>query len=209
MKTKKKHILCFGDSNTYGFNPHGGRYDDDTRWTRVLAGLLGSGYLILEEGLNSRTTALDDPYEPYRNAMDHIVPCIQTHAPLDLTILMLGTNDLKDYFQPSVEKICRRLRRLTEIILEVSQAPILLVCPAALGESSPGDPCALLYPPHSVEVSRNLGTALKKTARELGVPYMDASDYVSPDPADHVHLSAESHALLARAFAEKIIELGI
>ncbi len=209
MNTKTKHILCFGDSNTYGFNPYGGRYDADTRWTRVLASLLGSGYLILEEGLNSRTTALDDPYEPYRNAMDYIVPCIQSHAPLDLTILMLGTNDLKDYFQPSVEKICHRLRRLTEVILEVSLAPVLLVCPAALGESSPGDPCALLYPPHSVEVSRNLGTALKPMAEELGVPYMDASDHVSPDPADHVHLSPESHALLARAFAEKITELGI
>ena len=204
-----KHILCFGDSNTHGFNPHGGRYDDDTRWTMVLAGLLGSDYLILEEGLNSRTTALDDPYEPYRNAMDYIVPCLQTHLPLDLTILMLGTNDLKEFFQPSVEKICSHLHRLTEIILEVSQAPVLLVSPIHLGESSPGDPCALLYPPHSVELSRKLGPALKQTAKELGVPFLDASDYASPDPSDHVHLSPEGHRILAETFAEKIKEIGI
>lgn len=204
-----KHILCFGDSNTYGFNPHGGRYDDNTRWTRVLARLLGSDYLILEEGLNSRTTALDDPYEPYRNAMDYIVPCLQTHAPLDLTILMLGTNDLKEYFQPSVEKINSRLRRLTEVTLEVSLAPVLLVSPVHLGESAPGDPCAFLYPPHSVEVSHNLGPVLKQTAGELGVPFLDASDYVAPDPFDHVHLSPESHHLLAKAFAGKIKEIGI
>lgn len=204
-----KHILCFGDSNTYGFNPAGGRYDDDTRWTRVLAGLLGNGYQILEEGLNSRTTALDDPYEPYRNAMDYIIPCLQTHAPLDLTILMLGTNDLKEYFHPSVEKICRRLRQLTELILDVSQAPVLLVSPVPLGRSSPGDPCALLYPPHSVDVSLGLGAGLKQTAEELGVPFMDAAQYVSADPADHVHLSPESHHILAEVFADKIRELKI
>lgn len=204
-----KHILCFGDSNTYGFNPHGGRYDDDTRWTRVLARLLGSDYMILEEGLNSRTTALDDPYEPYRNAMDYIVPCLQTHMPLDLTILMLGTNDLKQFFHPSVEKINSRLRRMTEIILEVSQAPVLLVSPVHLSESAPEDPCALLYPPHSVEISRNLGPALKQTAEVLNVPFLDASDYVAPDSFDHVHLSPESHHLLAEAFAKKIKEIGI
>ena len=108
-----KHILCFGDSNTYGFDPLRGRYDDHTRWTRVLGTLLGPDYLILEEGLNSRTTAIDDPFEPYRNAMDYIVPCIQSHLPLDLTILMLGTNDMKNYFQPDARKINDRLRSLT------------------------------------------------------------------------------------------------
>lgn len=204
-----KHILCFGDSNTYGFCPTGGRYDDETRWTRVLARLLGPEYLVLEEGLNSRTTALDDPFEPYRNAMDYIVPCLQSHAPLDLTILMLGTNDLKEFFQPTADKIAARLHRLTEVILDISQAPVLLVSPVSLGDSAPGDPCALLYPPHSVQVSRELGAVLEQTAKELGVPFMDASDYVSADPLDHVHLSAESHRLLARAFADKIREIGI
>lgn len=204
-----KHILCFGDSNTYGFNPLGGRYDDSTRWTRVLAGLLGPDYLILEEGLNSRTTALDDPFEPYRNAMDYIIPCLQTHAPLDLTILMLGTNDMKDYFQPEVDKINKRLHRLTEIILDVSQAPVLLVSPVHLGESEPGDPCADLYPARSVEVSRGLAAALQQTADDLGAAFLDAARYVSPSPADHVHLSLDGHRCLAHAFADKINEMEI
>lgn len=204
-----KHILCFGDSNTYGFNPLGGRYDDNTRWTRLLAGLLGPDYLVLEEGLNSRTTALDDPYEPYRNAMDYIIPCLQTHAPLDLTILMLGTNDMKAYFQPSVEKINARLRRLTEIILTVSESPVLLVSPVHLGESTPGAPCAELYPPHSVEVSRGLAAALRQTAEDFGISFLDAAEYAEPDSADYVHLSPEGHRNLAVAFADKIHQMGI
>ena len=70
-----KHILCYGDSNTHGYIPGGGRYDDDTRYTGILAKLLGSDYRIIEEGLNSRTSSFDDPFEPYKNGMDCLVPC--------------------------------------------------------------------------------------------------------------------------------------
>ena len=100
-----KHILCYGDSNTHGYIPGGGRYDDDTRYTGILAKLLGSDYRIIEEGLNSRTSSFDDPFEPYKNGMDCLVPCLDSHKPLELTILMLGSNDMKVYFSPSAEKI--------------------------------------------------------------------------------------------------------
>ena len=106
-----KHILCYGDSNTHGYIPGGGRYDDDTRYTGILAKLLGSDYRIIEEGLNSRTSSFDDPFEPYKNGMDCLVPCLDSHKPLDLTILMLGSNDMKVYFSPSVEKNCRKSRQ--------------------------------------------------------------------------------------------------
>ena len=95
-----KNILCFGDSNTYGLIPFGGRLDEHTRWTRVLSSLLGKDYWIHEEGLNGRTTGLDDPVWPGRNALDYLDLCLETHEPLDLTILMLGTNDLKICFSP-------------------------------------------------------------------------------------------------------------
>ena len=72
-----KHILCYGDSNTHGYIPGGGRYDIKTRWTGILADLLGSDYRIIEEGLNGRTSSLEDPFDPYKNGMEYIVPiCI-------------------------------------------------------------------------------------------------------------------------------------
>lgn len=204
-----KHILCFGDSNTYGCIPYGGRYDDNTRWTRLLANLLGSEYLVIEEGLNSRTSSFDDPFEPYRNAMDYIIPCLETHAPIDLTILMLGSNDMKEFFSPSVEKIADSLRHLTQLILEVSQAPVLLVSPIHLGDQMPDSPCAPIFPPSSVEISHQLGTALKQVADELGVCFLNAADYAEPDPVDCVHLTPEGHQSLANAFYHKIIELKL
>ena len=105
-----KHLLCFGDSNTHGYIPGGGRYDDNTRWPRLLARNLGEDFLVYEEGLNGRTSSMEDPFKPYKNAMDYIIPCLMTHEPLDLTILMLGSNDMKQYFSPSIEKITSGLR---------------------------------------------------------------------------------------------------
>ncbi len=204
-----KHILCYGDSNTHGYNPAGGRYDDNTRWTRQLANLLGSDYLILEEGLNSRTSSLDDPLAPYKNGMDFIVPCIETHKPIDLTILMLGSNDMKQRFAPSVEKITDSLHRLTKTILDVSEAPVLLVSPIHLGDNMENSEFASSFPQASIRISHELGSALEKVAVHLGVAFLNAADYAKPSWEDSLHLTAEGHHALANAFYHKIKEMGI
>ena len=204
-----KHILCFGDSNTYGCIPFGGRYDDNTRWTRLLANKLGEDYQIIEEGLNARTTSLDDPFEPYKNGMEQIIPCLHTHLPVDLTILMLGTNDLKDFFSPSAEKISSALHRMARIIMMVTQAPVLLVSPIHLGDEMADGPCFELFPPSSIEISKQLGASIKKVAEDLNIAFMDAADYAYPDPEDSVHLNPKGHAALAEAFYQKILEMNI
>ena len=95
-----KRILCYGDSNTWGYDPATQeRFDRATRWTGVLRTTLGDGYEILEEGLNGRTTVWDDPIEGYKNGHTYLVPCLETHRPVDLVVLMLGTNDLKKRFR--------------------------------------------------------------------------------------------------------------
>lgn len=202
-----KHILCFGDSNTHGYIPGGGRYDDNTRWTRLLAKNLGEDYLIYEEGLNGRTSSFEDPYEPYRNAMDYIVPCLRTHEPLDLTIVMLGSNDMKEYFSPSVEKIAGGLRELTLRILDVSQAPVLLVSPILLGDEMANSPFADSFPASSLAISHRLGSTLFSIAEELGVYFLDAATIANPSPRDSLHLEPEGHRQLANAFTRKVLDI--
>ena len=91
-----KEILCFGDSNTHGYMPGiGTRYPADIRWSGRLGTLLGDGYHVVEEGMDGRTTAFEDEIQPYRSALGYIDPCLKSHAPLDLVIIMLGTNDTK------------------------------------------------------------------------------------------------------------------
>lgn len=87
-----KEILCFGDSNTHGYMPGlETRYPIDQRWSGLLGKLLGDGYHVVEEGMDGRTTAFEDDLQPWRSALGYIGPCVKTHAPLDLIIIMLGT----------------------------------------------------------------------------------------------------------------------
>lgn len=197
-----KHILCFGDSNTHGFIPGGGRYDDDTRWTGILRQLLGADYMIIEEGLNGRTSSFDDPLEPFKNAMDYIIPCLETHKPLDLTILMLGSNDMKQRFSPSVEKIAAGIELLTRLILDVSGAPVLLVSPILLGNNIDASDFASAFSHSAIAISHELGDALKGVADRLHIPFLNAADYAEPSPKDGLHLTAEGHRALAHAFYE-------
>ena len=96
---KMKRILCFGDSNTWGWNPaNKERFDENSRWTGILKNKLGENYDIIEEGLNGRTTVWDDPIEGYKNGKKHLPSCLESHRPLDIVVLMLGTNDLKSRF---------------------------------------------------------------------------------------------------------------
>ena len=95
----KKHIVCYGDSNTHGYCAEtGGRFSEDERWTCLLQSYLGDDFLVLEEGLSGRTTCFDDPIHEGLSGLDHIYPCLMTHEPVDLLIIMLGTNDTKERF---------------------------------------------------------------------------------------------------------------
>ena len=108
-------VLCYGDSNTWGYDPATRtRYPPHVRWTGVLATRLGAEYRVVEEGLNGRTTRWDDPIEPGRNGLTYLRPCIESHQPLDVIIIMLGTNDLKRRFDLSASDIAQSAAALAE-----------------------------------------------------------------------------------------------
>src|SRR5210317_1873174 len=108
-------ILCYGDSNTWGYNPSSQqRFSPEERWTGVLQKELGMGYRIIEEGLNGRTTVWDDPIEGFKNGMSYLIPCIESHKPINLITIMLGTNDLKIHFSVSAHDIAESVGVLIE-----------------------------------------------------------------------------------------------
>ena len=115
-----KTILCYGDSNTYGaatVERPDGRYGPDERWPGVLRAALGSGWLVIEEGLGGRTTVSDDPVEGLeKNGRTYLLPCLHTHKPLDVVIIMLGTNDLKARFGKSAWEIAQGVGVLVDIV---------------------------------------------------------------------------------------------
>ncbi len=99
----QKHIVCFGDSNTHGYCAEtDGRFDEGHRWTRLLQKSLGEGFLIIEEGLSGRTTCFQDPIHEGLSGIEYMYPCLMSHEPVDLLVVMLGTNDTKERDRKSV-----------------------------------------------------------------------------------------------------------
>jgi lysophospholipase L1-like esterase len=208
-----KTILCYGDSNTWGFIPQTqGRYDHKTRWPMVLSTILNAGsppgdpaWWVVEEGLNGRTTARDD-FEAERNGLKQIVPILTSHKPLDIVVIMLGTNDLKPRFASLPFDIAKGARLTAEAAKASQTGPdnsspkVLLVCPPPTVESGSfahifGD---------TVELSKKLPPFYRQMAQECGAAFLDAGKYIQTSPIDGVHLAAEDHRKLAEAVAEAV-----
>lgn len=209
----KKRILCFGDSNTWGYiGGTGDRFDEDTRWTGRLQKLLGDDYVVVEEGHNGRTTVWDDPVENRLAGLTYLWPCMDSQHPFDLIIIMVGTNDAKLYFNVTARNAAEGAGRLVKLAASSEFGPggtnpqVLLVAPARIEYN---ESVADIFGQHAVEVSEGFSAAYRAKAEELGCHFMDASEYAEPGPADGLHITPESHARLAEAFYAKIKEIGI
>ncbi|MFT5130126.1 MAG: lysophospholipase L1-like esterase [Rhodothermales bacterium] len=208
-----KSILCYGDSNTWGFIPGTDyeRHPYHRRWPGVMAGLLGDGFLVIEEGLSGRTTVYDDPTFLDRNGRVHLPSVLDTHTPVDLVIIMLGTNDTKHHLGLNADDIARGAAWLVNYVLASQAGPgkgaphVLLAAPVAISDAAP------LVCGHAFdgapEKSRQFPRAYGELAEQLGVPLFDAATAASPDDADGLHLDEPAHQALAIALAERVREL--
>lgn len=208
-----KNILFFGDSNTWGYNPENGdRYEYGARWTSIAASLLGNGYNCVAAGLNGRTTVFDDPWKACRNGRDALDIELQSHKPLDLVVIMLGTNDLKfgsaSRSARGIETIVAMAKTANERFITSSPvfpngANILLVSPILIHEKSENNGENDLMP-SGHEESKLFSPLYKAVAENYGVHFLDAAEYACPSELDCEHLTREGHAALGKAIAEKI-----
>jgi lysophospholipase L1-like esterase len=210
-------ILCFGDSNTWGRSGASTeRYSEEVRWTALVQSKLGTDYEIIEEGLRSRTTNIDDddPRFPHRHGLNYLIPCLESHEPLDVVILFLGTNDLKTKFNRIAEQVVLALQELITHIKATSQnrsgeqTKILLVSPPVVREDR------LELAPHTAfsgagEKSKQLGPLLAVLSQKEHIAFLDLAPSVIAGEDDGVHLDPDQHALLAPIIVEKIKELNL
>ena len=205
-----KTILCYGDSNTWGFRPDTQqRYGHSERWTRVLQRLLGEQYWVIEEGQNGRTTVHDDPVDGQKNGLTYLGPCLESHKPIDVVVLMLGTNDLKHRFSKTASDIAKSAGRLVHTIQESDTGPggaapeVLLLAPppvaklTAFAETFEG----------ASEKSRKLGAAYAAIATERGCAFLDTADTIHSSDVDGIHFDADQLPNLADAVARLVRDL--
>lgn len=207
-------ILCFGDSNTWGFIPgsEGERYAPDVRWPGILKASLGEGFIIIEEAQNGRMTAWDDPFETSvsKCGLDHLPVVLESQKPLDLVIIMLGTNDLKSHMNHSATTIAHAVATLVDVVKASDAGPaqlapeVLMICPAAVSEGN--CPFWHLFD-GAPEKSREMPTAYREMAEDRGVAFLDAGEFVNCPEPDCIHLNDEGHAALGKAVASKVGEI--
>jgi lysophospholipase L1-like esterase len=186
--------------------PAHNRFPHDVRWTGVLQKLLGEDYYVIEEGCCGRTTVWDDPIEVDKNGYAYLGPCLESHRPVDLIVLMLGTNDLKQRFSVPASDIARGVGTLCKVILNSGSGPdwqppkILVVAPPRLGKL---DEFAEMFAGGDAK-SQHLAADYKKIADELKLPFLDAGTVVTTSDLDGLHWEKAEHAKFARKLAEVI-----
>ena len=212
-----KTIVCFGDSNTWGFDPVTvSRYGDRVRWTGVLQDRLGAEYKVIEEGQNGRTISQEDQSEGgWKRGLDYVCPMLESHMPVDLLIVMLGTNDMKRRFCLSADDIAGTLQTLLERALTFDsyrrmvpgRMKILVVSPAPVGERMAESHFCGMFGTESVEKSRELAPRFAAVAEKMGCGFFDAAAVAFAGETDQLHLEQDGHAALGKALAEKVREL--
>lgn len=209
----RRHIVCLGDSNTHGYSPDAPlfRFNEEERWTCLLQQSLGPDYLVLEEGLPGRTTVFEDPVEEGMPALPYLYPCLKSHAPVDLLIIMLGTNDTKERLSANACAIGKGLTRLVRKAQAIDcwrhpQAPnILVIAPLAIGKGVERSPVAQEMGAGCVEKSLRLPGQFRAAARELGCAFLDANQLgLEQNQTDYMHLTRESHRTLALHLAQLV-----
>lgn len=215
-----KTIVCYGDSNTWGFKPEKirpkdgyNRFGADERWTGRLQKLLGSGYKIEEEGLNGRTTAFDDPFNPNLNGLTYLECCLQVKAPVDLLVIALGINDTKEYFSVNAHCIAMGLEQLIKKAQQSVCGPlgkkpeILIIAPPIIGENIASCWTAEIFGNGCIEKSKAIAGKYQETAKRYRCHFLNIADYIEVSPADSIHLDAANHEKFALAVHKKILEI--
>ena len=212
----KKHIVCFGDSNTHGYcavpsdcRDGGNRFNEEERWTCLLQKKLGEEYLVLEEGLSGRTTVFDDPLHEGMSGLDVITPILMSHEPVDLLIIMLGTNDTKDRLGMNAACIAIGMERLvmkakTTMCWKDGVPNILVVAPPHIGEGLYQIPEGEAMGVTCAEKSRELAEKYRAVCTSQGCRFFDAEGVAEFNEYDCMHLTKKGHGQLAQALAELI-----
>ena len=214
-----KNVLCFGDSNTYGYDPAGMRdgtavrYAQDVRWCGVVQRDLGEGWHVIEEGLNGRTTVRDDMchMDTNLNGIRALPMLLEAHKPLDAIVIMLGTNDSKQRLNTTAYEVGRGMERLVRKAMTVDcwgpgkKPNVLIIAPPPIGKGVETSACAEDMGKGAVETSQALAKYYAAAAELLGVHFLDAS-FCQFNSVDFMHLTRKGHAQLAEKLAELVPE---
>lgn len=209
----RKTIVCFGDSNTWGYDAqHDCRFPEDIRWTGILQNLLGQKFKIIEEGLSGRTSVMDDPLFEGLNGLTYIGPCLRSNSPVGAVVIMLGTNDTKERFALTSWNIAQGITRiakkakLTMAESGKEEPKVLVISPPVIGSSYRHTAIGEAMGERCAEKSAQLAEYLEPMLKQEGIDFLDAAE-IPMNEIDYMHLDEEGHKLLGQLVFNKLKDI--
>ena len=199
-----KKIICYGDSNTFGYNPKdGSRFDENIRWTSLLQKNLGAEYVVINEGMCDRTGFVNNPKGELFSAPKHFPEFTKKSGNIDLLILWIGTNDLQFQYNISLSTIERGLENLIKLA-KTKAKKILIISPVILNENILKGAFNYQFDKTSIVKSRKVGIVYKKIAEIYNCKLFDINTIVNPSDIDGLHYNSNSHRIIANNLSEFI-----
>lgn len=196
-----KKIVCYGDSNTFGFNPKdGSRFDVNTRWVSLLQKNLGAGYEVVDEGMCNRTGFVENPDGFIFSGSKHFPKLMEKSENIDILILWIGTNDLMFQYNIDFEIIENGLKALIGLAKTKSKR-IIVVPPVILREKILDSYFGSMFDETSIAKSKDVGKIYKKLAKNYNCEYFDVNEFVKPSDYDGLHFDEASHKIIAEKLA--------
>ena len=203
MVKNMKKIICYGDSNTFGFNPKdGSKYDDDIIWTFQLQKILKDKYVVINEGMCDRTGFVNNPNGFMFSGPKHFPKLIAKSDEIDVLILWIGINDLQFQYDISMNSIEKGLENLIQIAKSKAKN-IIIVAPVILNEQILEGFFKCKFDKTSIIKSRKVGRIFRMLANVYYLGFLDLNKFVKPS-IDGLHYDAASHKIIAEKFAEYI-----
>ncbi|MEZ4358263.1 MAG: GDSL-type esterase/lipase family protein [Eubacteriales bacterium] len=212
-----KRIMVYGDANCWGFSPsedtQGQRYDEKNRWPSIMRSMLGMDFEIIEENMCGRTTVFNDPFNENKNGLKTMDFCLMSHSPLDLIIIMLGTSDLKCFYNANPIIITRGLSLICDKILAFGDGQngkppkILVISPVEIEKDIKNSAFGYEYDNTASKYSKELKQYYNQLSSEYDIEFLAASDHVRASDEDSIHLTPQGQRDLAAAVASKVKEI--
>ena len=205
-----KNVLCFGDSNTFGFNPQtGGRYNKNERWCGVLQNFLGNNFNIIEEGCNARTINFLD-FENFKICgKNYLSDCLEKYENIDLIIILLGLNDFQISYNSSVEEVLDGLKVLCDIVKnsKFKNSKLLFLAPLNIRESILCSHFGCLFDLSAVKKSQELSSRMKDFVTNIGCEFFNLNEIGQTSDIDGLHMDIETHKKIGETLSGLIPQL--
>jgi lysophospholipase L1 and related esterases len=204
-----KKILCYGDSNTFGFIPENcKRYDKDSRWSGILSEILKENYQVIEEGMNNRTGFFKNPEGLKQSGGEYLSVFLQNHRNLDICIISLGTNDAQFFYSLDENSTKNGLQNLIDSVREVNiKTKIIIVPPVKITENILHSGFSMMFNHESIDKINKVFPIFEQIAKENNCLYFDFNQITSPAQKDGLHYTKESHTIIANKLAEFILAI--